>query len=87
MDMHEASHKKLYRSREDKVIAGVCGGIGTYFSIDPTVIRLLWLFALLVGGSGFLIYVILWIIIPEEPMVENVPSEPVPPESGPYQPS
>lgn len=59
--------KRLYRSRSERMLAGVCGGIGSYFDIDPTVIRLLFvLFALVVGG-GLLLYIILLIIMPLEP--------------------
>ncbi len=68
--------KKLYRSRTDKVVSGVCGGLGKYLSIDPTLIRLL--FALLVFfgvGSGLLVYVILMIVVPLEPEVGG-PVEP-----------
>lgn len=61
--------KKLYRSRTNKMIAGVCGGIAEYLNIDPTLIRaayaLLSLFT--VGFPGILAYILLWIIIPEEP--------------------
>ncbi len=57
--------KRLYRSRKDRMLGGVCGGIGEYLKVDPTVIRLIWvLFAL--SGAGILAYIIAWIIIPEE---------------------
>ena len=60
------TQKKLYRSRSSRMICGVCGGIGEYFSIDPTLVRLgLVLFACL-GGSGVLAYIIAAIIIPDE---------------------
>ncbi len=58
---------KLYRSKKNRIIAGVCGGIGEYFNVDPTLIRLLWLLISILGGSGILAYIIAWIIIPEEP--------------------
>jgi phage shock protein C len=58
--------KKLYRSKNNKIIAGVCGGIGEYFNIDPTIIRLLWLLISITGG-GLVAYIIAWIIIPKEP--------------------
>ncbi len=58
--------RKLYRSRKNKVLGGVCGGLGEYFDIDPSLIRLLWVFVVLMGGSGILIYIILWVILPEE---------------------
>ncbi len=58
--------KRLYRSRDDRWLAGICGGIGAYFGLDPTLIRVLFvLFGLAVGG-GFLLYILLWIIIPLE---------------------
>lgn len=59
--------QKLYRSVTDRKIAGICGGLGDYLDIDPTIVRLLWLAAVLVGGTGVLVYIIAWIIIPEEP--------------------
>jgi phage shock protein C len=59
---------KLYRSKKNRIIAGVCGGIGEYFKVDPTLIRLLWLLISIVGaGSGIVAYIIAWIIIPKEP--------------------
>ncbi len=59
--------KKLYRSRKDRIIGGVCGGIANYFDIDPTLVRLAFLLILLARGAGLLAYVIAWIIIPEKP--------------------
>ncbi len=59
--------KKLYRSKEDRKIAGICGGLGEYFDIDPTIIRLVWLAMLFAVGSGVLAYIIGWIIVPEKP--------------------
>lgn len=59
--------KKLYRSKKDRVFAGVCGGIGEYLGVDPTVIRLL---AVILGftGSGVLAYIVAVILIPENPV-------------------
>jgi len=57
--------KKLYRRKKNRIIAGVCGGIGEYFNIDPTIIRLLWVLFTLLGGSGIIAYIVAWIIIPE----------------------
>jgi len=59
--------KKLYRSRNDVVIGGVCGGIAEYFGVDAILVRLLAVFAVLFGGGGVLAYVIMWIIVPERP--------------------
>ncbi|MFW6029590.1 MAG: PspC domain-containing protein [Halanaerobiales bacterium] len=62
------SGKKIYRSREDKMIGGVCGGIAEYFDIDSTIVRLVFLLLLLSpNGFGLLLYIIPWIIIPEKP--------------------
>ncbi len=59
-------HKRLYRSREDRMIAGVCGGLGEYFNVDPTLIRLLFVFGFFATGSGlFWAYLIMMIIVPE----------------------
>ncbi len=58
--------KKIYRSKTNRVIAGVCGGLGEYFNIDPTIVRLLWVILILAGGSGIIAYIIAWVIIPEE---------------------
>jgi phage shock protein C len=59
--------KKLYRSRKNKVLAGVCGGIAEYFSQDPTIIRILWVILGLGMGVGILAYVIAWVLIPINP--------------------
>lgn len=63
--------RRLYRSRANVVLGGVCGGIGEYFGVDPTIVRLLWVLFALAGGSGVLAYIIAWIIIPEEPAGKN----------------
>ena len=56
--------RKLYRSRNDSRIAGVCGGLGEYLDIDPTLIRLIFVLLALTGGHGVLLYIILWLIVP-----------------------
>ena len=59
--------KKLLRTLENRMICGVCGGIGKYFNVDPTLVRLIWVLASFAGaGSGLLVYIIAAIIIPEE---------------------
>lgn len=58
--------KKLFRSVDNRMVCGVCGGIGNYFGVDPTLIRLVWVLASIFGGSGVLVYIIAAIIIPEE---------------------
>ncbi|MFQ3683050.1 PspC domain-containing protein [Roseiflexus sp.] len=58
---------RLVRSRRDAVIAGVCGGLGEYFQIDPVIVRLIFVLVTLTSGIGFLLYPILWIIMPKAP--------------------
>ena len=60
--------KKLYRSSHDRMISGVCGGLGEYFGIDSVIIRLIWAFSFLVGGFGLLAYIIAAVVIPLEPV-------------------
>lgn len=64
--------KRLMRSSRDKKIAGVCGGLAEYFDIDPTIIRVVWLLAIFLGGTGILAYVILWIVLPVAPLTAPV---------------
>jgi phage shock protein C len=60
--------KRLYRSRDDRMIAGVCGGLAEYFDIDPVIVRIIAFILLLPGGlPGFVPYILLWIIVPEAP--------------------
>ncbi len=58
--------KKLYRSRSDRKIAGVCGGIAEHFDIDPVLVRVIAVILLLCGSAGLLAYIVLWILVPEE---------------------
>ncbi|NOR87638.1 MAG: PspC domain-containing protein [Bacteroidales bacterium] len=57
--------KRLYRNPNSKVFGGVCTGLGDYFNVDYTIIRLAWLVMILFGGIGLLAYIIAWIIIPK----------------------
>ncbi|HMA60674.1 MAG TPA: PspC domain-containing protein [Halanaerobiales bacterium] len=59
--------KKLYRSKKDQIIGGVCGGIAEYFGIDSTLVRLAFVLFALIEGAGIIAYIIAWIIIPERP--------------------
>ncbi len=63
------TQKKLYRSRKDRMLSGVCGGLAEYIGIDPTIVRVLWVIISLVYGSGILIYIILALIVPKEPLI------------------
>lgn len=58
--------KKIYRSVTNRKIAGVCGGLGEYFDIDPMIIRLAWVIFTLMGGAGILAYIIGWLVIPDK---------------------
>ncbi|ADU27698.1 PspC domain-containing protein [Ethanoligenens harbinense] len=60
--------KRLYRSRTQRMLAGVCGGIAEYFNIDPTLIRLGWVIFACMGGTGVLAYIIAAIVIPLSPV-------------------
>jgi phage shock protein C len=62
-----AQTRKLYRSRTERKLAGVCGGLAQYFNADPTLIRVLFVVLALLGGPGLVIYLVLWILVPEEP--------------------
>lgn len=59
--------KKLYRSRKERKLAGICGGIAEYFDIDPTIVRLGFIIAAICVGCGLLAYLICWIVMPEQP--------------------
>ena len=59
--------KRLYLSETEKKIGGVCGGIAEYLNVDPTIVRLLWLVAILAYGTGLLAYLVAWILIPSPP--------------------
>ena len=62
------SIRRIYRSEENRIFAGVCGGFGEYFNIDPVIIRLVWILFVMAGGSGIILYIIAWLIIPKQPM-------------------
>jgi len=61
--------KKLYRSRKDRIISGVCAGLGDFFGIDPTVVRVIFVLGMVLGfGSFAFIYLVMIFIVPEEPV-------------------
>jgi phage shock protein C len=65
-------YKQLYRSRDDRMVAGICGGLGDYLDIDPTIIRLIFVFGTVLTGSGlFWAYLVMMLIVPEEPMASE----------------
>jgi len=63
--------RKLYRLGDSKVIAGVCGGLGEYFNVDPVLFRVLFVLLALADGAGVVGYGILWFIVPKSHIVEN----------------
>ena len=65
--------KKLYRSQDERMLGGVCGGLGEYFNIDPVIVRLIFVAFALVAGGGLLLYLIMWLFIPQEP-TEGAPA-------------
>lgn len=82
--MSEAT-KRLFRSRKDRMLAGVCGGLAAYMGIDPTIVRLIFVVSVFVTfTTSLFLYLIFWLIIPEEPVsdvvdvvdVVDVPSSP-----------
>jgi phage shock protein PspC (stress-responsive transcriptional regulator) len=58
--------KTLRRSRTDKMVAGVCGGLGKYFGLDATILRLVFVLLLIFAGTGLLAYLVMWLVIPYE---------------------
>ena len=87
------TYRKLYRSRTNRMVAGVAGGLGEYFGIDPTLVRLAFVFTALAGGPGLIAYIIMMIVIPEEPLsapgatrAASQEMPPVEPESEPQPP-
>lgn len=59
--------KRLYRSYKDRILGGVCGGLGRYFDVDPVLVRVIWAVLFFAGGLGFLAYILAWIIVPSDP--------------------
>ena len=64
--MAEKNIKKLYRSKKNRIIGGVCGGIAEYLNVDPTLVRIIWVVGSFMWGAGILAYLVCWLIIPEK---------------------
>jgi phage shock protein PspC (stress-responsive transcriptional regulator) len=64
--------KRLQRSRTEKMIGGVCGGVAAYLNVDPTLVRVLWVVMTLFVGVGILLYLILWVVMPLEPPAQTL---------------
>lgn len=67
--------KRLIRSSENKILMGVCGGLGEYFDLDPTLVRVIFAIGLLAGGSTLLVYVVLAIVMPAPDMADAHPRD------------
>ncbi len=65
--------RKLYRSRTDSMLGGVCSGLAEYLDADPTIIRIVFVLLALLGGHGILLYLILWVIMPPKPETTITP--------------
>ena len=63
--------KRIYKSTEDKMLCGVCGGLAEYFDIDPTIVRLAWVALALACGSGIVAYIVAAVVIPDKPYGEQ----------------
>jgi phage shock protein C len=63
-------HRKLYRSRSNSMIAGVCGGLGEYLRVDPNILRVVAVLLIFAKGLGFLAYIVVWAIVPRRPETE-----------------
>ena len=72
-----SAHKRLHRSRQHRIIFGVCGGLADYFDVDATLVRLLFVLLAFVSGAGILIYLVLLIVMPNEQHLDSHPREAV----------
>ena len=69
--MAQEGVKRLYRSRDDRMLSGVCAGLAEYFGLDPTLVRVGWvILSVLTAGSGVLGYIVMAIVVPERPTSE-----------------
>ena len=69
------NEKKLYRSRKDRMLGGVCAGFAEYMGTDPTIVRLSWVVLSLIYGFGLLAYIVAWLIMPLEPEKKKAKEE------------
>jgi phage shock protein PspC (stress-responsive transcriptional regulator) len=72
-------NRRLYRSRTDSVIGGVAGGVAEYLDVDPSIVRIVWaVLAIVTGGIFFVLYIVMWIVVPEGVQVPSGPYQPGP---------
>ncbi|MCR5588250.1 MAG: PspC domain-containing protein [Bacteroidales bacterium] len=69
--MENSNPRRLTRSTTDRRLAGVCGGLAKYTNTDPTVVRILFLISIIFGGFGFWAYLVVWLVAPEDNLIEN----------------
>jgi len=69
MSTSPSTPRRLYRSRSDRMIGGVCGGLAAYFDVDPTLVRVLAVISLVLPGPQILAYLVAWVLMPQEPIV------------------
>jgi phage shock protein C len=69
--MSDENKKQLYRSTDNRWLAGVCGGLAKYFDIDPTLVRVIFVVLAFFGLGGAIIYILLWVLIPQKPTDEE----------------
>ncbi len=69
--MENNNYRRLMRSTTDRRVAGVCGGLAKYLNVDPTVLRIIFLLAVLFGSLGIWAYLIIWLVAPEDNRIEN----------------
>lgn len=74
-------HKKLYRSTREKMLGGVAAGVAEYFDVDPTIVRLVFVLSIFVGGAGIIAYIIMWIVVPQGPFVPYNMNTNIPPQN------
>lgn len=67
MHKNTPPYRRLWRSRKERKIAGICGGLGEYFGVDPFWMRLIFILFFLAGGTAFIVYMIMWLMVPLEP--------------------
>lgn len=79
------NYSSLYRSRTQRVFGGVAGGIAEYFNMDPVIIRVIFVLAAIFGGGGIIIYLVLWIAVPERPFTSTFYNTGTPPEPDPIK--
>ena len=78
----DAMKNRLYRSRQDRVIGGVAGGLAKYFNLDPLLVRILFIAFTIFHGAGILLYIIMWIVVPDEIIVPPVFNTDEPPSGN-----